>query len=157
MKVHGLRLLAAALLLASALPAAGQNVRYEQQGTAYVTAEDQWIADRLVDQVIGVPQDTGAQVVFYRTRDQVPGAISLDSDAGTVPSLESGACVAFSLGPGRHVFLIDGQNVAIEVAPGDRRYVRITNTLAGPKVSASNALTFLRLVTGKREPLYASN
>lgn len=157
MKILGLRVLAAALLVAFALPAVAQNIRYEQQGTAYVAAEDQWIADRLVDQVIGAPQGADAQVVFYRTRDQVPGAIALDSDAGTVAPLESGACIALRLGSGRHAFVIDGQSVSIEAAPGERRYVRITSTPAGLRVSTSNALTFLRLVTGKREPLYASN
>ena len=41
--------------------------------------------------------------------------------------------------------------------PGGRSYVRIGDYRANPQLRASNALTFLRLVSGKREPLYASN
>ncbi|MCO5054896.1 hypothetical protein [Thermomonas sp.] len=157
MKIRILRVFAAVLLLSFALPSVAQNVRYEQQGTAYVTAEDQWIADRLVDQAIGAPQGADAQVVFYRTHDQVPGPVRVDGGAGPLALLESGTCVALRLVPGSHAFVIDGRTVTVRVEPGERDYVRITSAPTGPKVAISNALTFLRLVTGKRDPLYASN
>jgi hypothetical protein len=149
--------LAAAALMLVSLPALAQNVRYEWQGTAYVSAENQLIAEQVVDGVIGASPGAGAQVVFFRTNDRMPGEMGLNADDGTLAQLPSGAYYAIAVAPGSHTYSVDGQTLSIQAASGKRSYVRIGDYRANPDLTASNALTFLRLVTGKREPLYASN
>jgi hypothetical protein len=157
MNVRIFRGLAATALLLVSLPTLAQNVRYEWQGAAYVAAEDQLIADHVVDNVIGASPGADAQVVFFRTKDRMPGELGLNSDDGSLARLPSGAYYAIAVAPGSHTYSVDGQTLSVQAAPGKRNYVRIGDSRANPELTASNALTFLRLVTGKREPLYASN
>lgn len=157
MNVWTFRGLAATLMLVSSLPAFAQNVRYEWQGTAYVAAEDQLIAEQVVDSVIGASPGAGSQVVFFRTNDRMPGEMGLNADDGALAQLPSGAYYAIAVAPGNHTYSVEGQTLSLQVAPGERSYVRIGDYRANPELATSNALTFLRLVTGKREPLYASN
>lgn len=149
--------LAATALALAPLLACAQNVRYEWQGAAYVNAENQLIAERVVNGVIGASPGTSSQVVFFRTDDQQPGELVLGGSDGTLAQLPSGAYYAIAVAPGHHTYSVGGQALSLQVAPGKRSYVRIGVDRANPRLRASNALTFLRLVTGKREPLYASN
>ncbi len=149
--------LAAAVLFSIALSAAAQNVRYEQYGTAYITAEDQWIADRLIDEVVGTVPAAGAQVVFYRGEDGFAQEVALGDSSDRVIRLPRSTSVAFRLAPGTHTFMVNGQSVSVVLLSGNRSFVRITRTAVGSRLADSNALTFLRIVTGKRDPLYASN
>ena len=151
------RALAAATLALAPLLACAQNVRYEWQGAAYTNAEDELIAERVVSGVIGASPGSGAQVVFFRTKDRQPGELALDGSDGTLAQLPSGAYYAIAVAPGNHTYKVAGQALSLQVEPGERSYVRIGDYRANPQLRASNALTFLRLVTGKREPLYASN
>lgn len=152
-----LRGLAATALALAPVLACAQNVRYEWQGKAYIDAENQLIAERVVNGVIGVSPGTGSQVVFFRTDDQLPGQVVLGGSDGALAQLPSGAYYAIAVAPGNHTYSVDGQALSVQVAPGQRSYVRIGDYPANQRLRASNALTFLRLVTGKREPLYASN
>ncbi len=148
----------AAMALALAPPlACAQNVRYEWQGAAFVNAEDEQIAERVVSGVIGASPGSDAQVVFFRTDDRQPGELALGGSDGMLARLPSGAYYAISVAPGDHTYNVAGQALSLQVPPGGRSYVRIGDYRANPQLRASNALTFLRLVTGKREPLYASN
>ena len=151
------RVLAATALALAPLLACAQNVRYEWQGAAYVSAEDQLIAERVVSGVIGASPGMGAQVVFFRTNDRQPGELALGGSEGTLAQLPSGAYYAIAVAPGSHTYNVAGQALSLQVEPGERSYIRIGDYRANPQLRASNALTFLRLVTGKREPLYASN
>jgi hypothetical protein len=149
-------LAATALALVPAF-ACAQNVRYEWQGKAYVDAENELIAERVVNGVIGASPGTGSQVVFFRTDDQLPGEVVLGGSDGALAQLPSGAYYAIAVAPGDHTYSVDGQALSVRVAPGQRGYVRIGDAPANHRPRVSNALTFLRLVSGKREPLYASN
>jgi hypothetical protein len=157
MNARTFRAVAATALALAPVFACAQNVRYEWQGKAYVDAENQLIAERVVNGVIGASPGTGSQVVFFRTDDRLPGELVLGGSDGTLAQLPSGAYYAIAVAPGNHVYSVDGQALSVQVAPGQRSYVRIGDHGSSPRVRASNALTFLRLVTGKREPLYASN
>lgn len=151
------RMSAVASLMLLSFPALTQNIRYEWQGPAYLAAENQLIAEHVVDSVIGASTGSGSQVVFFRSNDRMPGELGLNADDGTLAQLPSGAYYAIAVAPGSHTYSVDGQTLSLQVAPGERSYVRIGDYRANPELAASNALTFLRLVTGKREPLYASN
>lgn len=148
------RSLAALALLLVSLPALAQHIRYEWQGNAYVVAEDQLIAERVVDRVIGASPGADAQLVFFRPVDRAPGDSSLHKGGVAVAELPGGSYYATSVEAGVHTYAVDGQTLSVEVAPGQRRYVKIGNEPTGPRLSSTNALTFLRLVTGKRQPLY---
>ena len=157
MNVRILQGLASLALLVVSLPASAQNVRYEWQGAAYVNAENQMIAERVVDGVLGADIGAGSQVVFFRPRDRVPGDSTLHEGDVALAELPGGAYYAIALAPGSHTFTVDGNPLSVQVAPGERQYIKVDRRQASPRLSPTNALTFLRLATGKREPLYAAN
>lgn len=157
MNMRILRDLASMALLLVFLPAVAQNVRYESQGTAYVNAEDQRIAERVVDGVLGAGTGTDSQVVFFRPRDRVPGDSTLHQGDVALAALPGGAYYAIALAPGSHTFAVEGKTLSLQVGPGERQYVKIDRNSANAQLSPTNALTFLRLMTGKRDPLYAAN
>lgn len=146
-------LLFCALLLAS-LPAFGQSARFVWQGAAYAYAENLQITEQKVDQVIGTPVGEGAQVVFFRTADATPGYASLNEDGTHLAQLPAGAYYATAASPGTHTYVVDGNTLQLRLSPGERRYVRIDNRRANSQPLPSNALTFLRVTTGKRLSLY---
>lgn len=139
-----------ALLLVS-LPAVAQNVRYESQGAAYVNAENQRIAERVVDRVLGAGTGAGSQVVFFRPRDRIPGDASLHEGDVALAELPGGAYYATAVAPGTHTFAVDGNPLSVQVAPGERQYIKVDRRQASPRLSPTNALTFLRLATGDRQ------
>lgn len=147
------RLALAACLLLAAAPASAQNVRYEWQGNAYVVAEEQAVAERLVDGVIGAAPGPGAQVVFFRPPGADSAACRVDTGAGASADLPASAYYALQVAPGDHRYAVNGSPVSLQLASGERRYVRVCAQGDGAAVP-TNALTFLRLVTGRRAPLY---
>lgn len=157
MNVQTFRRLAMAALLLGALPAFAQDFRFVWQGTAYYAAENRFIAERIVDEVIGTSPGSGAQVIFFRGKDRVPGDLSLTGKDGSLAELPSGSYFATAVAPGSHAYSVDGETLLVQVAPGERRFVRIGDYNANAQIAPSNAQTFLRLVTGERAPLYASN
>ncbi len=144
-------LVALALVLAS-LPAVAQNVRYEWQGIAYIDAENQMIAERAVDKVIGARPGNNGQIIFFRPAGSVDGEFTLSSgDDASLAQLPSRAYYAIAVEPGTHTYTVDGHSLSVEVAPGERHYVKIDNDR---QLSPTNTRTFLRLVTGKHKALY---
>lgn len=154
MNVWTLRSLVAAGLMLVSLPVVAQSVRYEWQGAAYIVAEDQLITERVVDRVLGTATGSDAQVVFFRPTDQAPGELKLSSEDSPLARLPSGAYSAVAVAPGSHRFAVDGDSLSLEVAAGERKYVKVSGGRANPQLSQTNALTFLRMATGKRKPLY---
>ena len=157
MNVRLSRAVAVLALALVPLSAGAQNVRYESEGTAYVLAQDQLIAERVVSRVLGASPGPSSQIVFFRGNDEVPVQMGLSGAEGTLAMLPSGAFYAIAVAPGSHIYRVDGEELSLQLAPGERSYIRIGDDHANPQLRTSNALTFLRLVTGKREPLYASN
>ena len=156
MNVQTFRKPALAALLLVALPAFAQDFRFIWQGTAYYAAENRIIAERVVDEVVGTSPGSEAQVIFFRGRDEVPGDLSLNGRDGALWNLPSGSYVALAVAPGSHAYDVDGQALQLQVAPGERRYVRVGDDNANARIRDSNAQTFLRMVTGDRDALYAS-
>jgi hypothetical protein len=146
-------LLFCALMLAS-VPAFAQSVRLIWQGAAYGYADDQTITEGVIDQVIGTQVREGAQVVFFRPDDSIPGTVSLNEGDTPLAQLPGGSYYAIAVTPGAHTYALDGAPLQLQIAPGERRYVRINNRNANPQLLPSHALTFLRTTLGKRPPLY---
>lgn len=157
MNVHTFRGLATATLLLVVSPTIAQNFRFIWQGPAYYAAENQLIAERIVDEVIGIRPGSDAHVIFFRGKDRVPVDLPLNGKDGSLAELPSGSYFAIAVAPGTHAYSVDGQTLLVQAAPGERRYIRIGDYNANAQITASNAQTFLRMVTGERGPLYASN
>jgi hypothetical protein len=152
-RIHRVFLLCA-LMLAS-LPAFAQSARYIWQGAAYGYADDLVITEGVIDQVIGTPVgQEGAQVVFFRPADSIPGTVSLNEGDTLLAQLPSGSYYAIAVTPGDHTYALDGHSLQLQIASGERRYVRISNRSTEPRLLPSHALTFLRTTLGKRPPLY---
>ncbi len=144
-------LIALALLLLS-LPVVAQNVRYERQGVAFIDAENRMIAERAVDHVIGTRPGRNSQIVFFRPAGSTGAEYALSNgDDATLAQLPSSAFYAIAVKPGTHIYAVDGHSLSVQVAPGERRYVKIDNDR---QLTPTNARTFLRLVTGKHAALY---
>lgn len=145
-------LLPCALALAS-FPALAQSVRLVTQGPAFAYAEDISIADQIVDQIVGASVvGDGAQIVFYRPSGKGSANVSLSGDGAAMAELPAGAFYAVAVTPGVHTYTVDGRPLRVEVAPGARRFVRISDG-AQPQLVPSQALTFLRLSMNMRPPL----
>ncbi len=152
MNVKKLRGLVALALLLLSLAAVAQNVRYEWQGVAYIDAENQMIAERAVDNVIGAHPGSNGQIVFFRPAGTVGGEYTLSSgNDASLAQLPSSAYYAIAVEPGTHTYTVDGHSLSVQVAPGERHYVKIDNDR---QLSSTNARTFLRLITGKHKALY---
>ena len=152
--LRGLAILALMLLC---LPATAQNVRYEWQGVAFIDAENQMIAERAVDNVLGARPGSNGQIVFFRPAGSVGEKYTLSTsnlDSGgdaSLAQLPGSAYYAIAVAPGTHTYSVDGHALSVLVAPGDRHYVKIDKDR---QLSPTNAQTFLRLVTGKHKSLY---
>lgn len=142
-----------ALMLVS-LPALAQSARFIWQGAAYGYADDLVITEQVIDQVIGAPVEEGAQVVFFRPVDSVPGTVSLNEGDALLAELPAGSYYAIAVTPGAHTYALGGSPLQLQIASGERRFVRISNRNADPHLLPSHALTFLRTTLGKRPPLY---
>jgi hypothetical protein len=147
------RFLPCTLMLVS-LPVFAQSVRFITQGTAYAFAEDQLLAERVIDHVIGAPVGEGAQVVFFRPADTHLGKTNLSEGDRFLAQLPGGSYYATVVTPGIHTYAVDGSPLQLQIAPGERRYVRISNRAANSQLLPSRALTFLRVSLGQRPPLY---
>ncbi|MEO6154537.1 MAG: hypothetical protein ABIP16_02275 [Thermomonas sp.] len=148
-----LGLVVCASMLAS-LPAFGQSARFISQGVAYAYAEDHQITKRVIDQVIGTPVGEGTQIVFFRRDDTTPGTASLSESDVLLAQIPSGTHYAIAVTPGVHTYVVDGSALQLQLSPGERRFVNISNGPANPRPLPSNALAFLRITMGKRPPLY---
>jgi hypothetical protein len=145
-------LLPCALALAS-FPALAQSVRIIGQGPAFAYAEDQMIAEQIVDQLVGARVGEGAQVIFFRPADRSAASASLSEGDRVLAQLPSGAYYAVAVTPGVHTYTVGGQSLQLDVAPGTRRFVRISSLGPSPQMVPSQALTFLRLSMNMRPPL----
>jgi hypothetical protein len=145
-------LLPCALALAS-FPGLAQSVRIISQGPAFAYAEDRVIADQVVDQIVGAPVGEGAQIVFFRPADRSSTNASLSEDGSAMAELPSGAFYAVAVTPGVHTYSLNGNPLQVEVAPGTRRFVRVSSLGTQPQLVPSQALTFLRLSMNLRPPL----
>jgi hypothetical protein len=145
-------LLPCALALAS-FPAFSQSMRIISQGPAFAFAEDKMIAEQIVDQLVGAPVGNGAQVVFFRPPGSGAASASLSEGETALAQLPSGAYYAVAVTPGAHTYTVNGNALQLDVAPGTRRFVRISNLGANPQMVPSQALTFLRLSMNLRPPL----
>ena len=141
-----------ALALAS-MPAFAQSLRIITQGPAFAFAEDQMIAEQVIDQVVGASVGEGAQVIFFRPADMRPENASLSEGDAVLAQLPSGAYYAVAVTPGSHTYAVNGNPLQLDLAPGTRRFVRISSQGANPQLVPSQALTFLRLSMGMRPPL----
>jgi hypothetical protein len=142
-----------ALLIAS-MPCLAQTTRLIWQGPAYAYVEDQLITESVIDQIIGAPVGEGAQVVFFRPVDAAPNDASLREGDMPLAQLPRGVYYAIAVAPGVHTYTVDGSPLQVQVGQGDRRYVRISNRRATLEPVPSNAMTFLRVTTGKRSIFY---
>src|SRR5688500_7881342 len=114
MNVHAFRGLATATLLLVAVPAIAQNFRFIWQGPAYYAAENQLIAERVVDEVIGIRPGSDAHVIFFRGRDRVPVDLPLNGKDGSLAELPSGSYYAIAVAPGTHAYSVDGQTLLVQ-------------------------------------------
>lgn len=147
-----MRCLVAVALVLLSLPAVAQNVRYEWQGIAYIDAENQMIAERAVDNVIGARPGSNGQIVFFRPAGSDGGEYTLRSgNDSSLALLPSSAYYAIAVEPGIHTYTVGGHSLSVQVALGERYYVKIDNDR---QLTPTNARTFLRLVIGKHEALY---
>lgn len=145
-------LLPCALALAS-FPGLAQSVRIISQGPAFAYAEDRVIADQIIDQLVGAPVGDGAQIVFFRPADKSSANASLSEGGASMAELPSGAYYAVAVTPGVHTYTLNGSPLQVDVAPGTRRFVRVSSLGAQPQLVPSQALTFLRLSMNLRPPL----
>jgi hypothetical protein len=140
-----------ALLLAS-LPAFGQSVRLIVGGTAYGQADEQFIRDSVIDQVVGAPANDRAQVVFFRPAE-TPRSVSLSEGDEVLAELPARSYSVIELAPGDHTFVVDGSSLQLRVDAGERRFIRIADEAARQRLVPSQPLTFLRASLGMRPPL----
>ena len=154
MSIKILRCFLPCALMLVLLPVSAQSVRFITQGTAYYFAEDQVLSERIIDHVIGAPVAEGAQVVFFRPEDTHLGKTELTQGDRFLAQLPSGSYYAIAVTPGIHTYAVDGSPLQLQLAPGERRYVRVSNRTTDTQLLPSRALTFLRVSLGQRPPLY---
>lgn len=139
-----------ALLLVAAMPAFAQSARIVSQGAAYAYAEERAATERTIDRALGMPARSGAQVVFFRPAASGHGQASVSEDGRTLASLAGDGYAAIRVAPGAHTFVVDGRPLQLQVNAGERRYVRIVDRPAGPRLAPSHAPTFLRASLARR-------
>jgi hypothetical protein len=142
-----------ALMLVS-LPVFAQSARFITEGPAFAFAEDQLFTERVIDNVIGAPVGEGAQIVFFRPDDKHLGNTNLSEGDRLLAELPSDSYYAIAVTPGIHTYAVDGRPLQLQLAPGERRFVRISNRATNPRLLPSRALTFLRVSLGQTPPLY---
>ena len=134
-----------ACLLGAASPLYAQSARIVSQGAAYAYAEDREATEAAIDKFLGTPQRDRAQVVFFRPAGGGRGEAALDEGGRVLARLPRQGYSAVVVAPGTHTFAVDGRTLAVDVAPGERQYVRIAEDgKAGTQLVASHAQAFLR-------------
>lgn len=154
MNTRILRVVLPCALALAVVPAYAQSLRIITQGPAFAFAEDQMIAEQVVDRVVGATVGEGAQIVFFRPADMRPVDATLTEGDTLLAQLPSGAFYAIAATPGVHTYAVNGNSLQIELKPGTRHFVRIGGSQqASTQLVPSQALTFLRLSMGMRPPL----
>jgi hypothetical protein len=153
MNIRILRMLAPCALALLSLPVCAQSVRIITQGPAFAFDEDQMIAEQVIDRVVGAPVGAGAQIIFFRPADTHSANASLSEGDTVLAQLPSGAYYAIAVKPGVHTYAVNGNALQLDLAPGTRRFVRVSSPDTSPQLVPSQALTFLRRSLGMRPPL----
>jgi hypothetical protein len=137
-------LLPAAFLLATS-PAFAQSARIVSQGAAYAYAEDRAATEAAADKLVAPPTRNGAQVVFFRQTGGARGDAVLSEDGKVLARLPRQGYATIVVAPGMHTFVVDGSALPVDLAAGERQYVRIAEgQRASTQLVASHALAFLR-------------
>ena len=141
------------------LPAAAQNVRYEQSGQAFVMDLVQSrVESSMLRTVLGVPPSDRGQVVFYRPArgGDAAEAVAIQENGQAVGSVPADAFVVAAATPGVHAYRLDaGSNeIAFEVRPGQTYFVRIGTTRDAGRLVRSDAVGMIDAARGRHEQLY---
>lgn len=143
------QLLLLGTLLLAAAPAFAQSVRIISQGTAYAVADQREGTELKVDRVVGAPVAGGAQVVFFRPGGAT-GTTTLSESGKAFAELPGDSYATASVAPGVYTFAVDGRPLQLQLAAGERRYVRVVEGQAGPQLAPSHAPVFMRVSLGTR-------
>ena len=151
--------IASCVLFLLCLPAAAQNVRYEQSGQAFVIDLVQSrIESAMLRGVIGVPPADRGQVVFYRParNGDADNPVALVEGGVAVGSLPAGSFVVAAATPGMHAYRLDAASneIAFDVRPGQTYFVRIGTTREATRLVRSDAVGMIDAARERHELLY---
>lgn len=143
-------------LLLFCLPALAQRTRFESQGEAFVTAEDEAMIETALVRVFGAPPSGKGQIVFFRSSKSTSTAFEVREGGAELATLPSGSYFIVAAKPGTYSFTVDaeaGEVLTVEVKPGKTHYVKAGNRRAEgerPYLSRADAKTFLGAIGGRR-------
>jgi hypothetical protein len=145
MNVRIQRVLLASAAFLAASPVFAQSARIVSQGAAYAYAEEREATEAAISKFLGAPARDGAQVVFFRQAEGGRGEAALAEGGKVLAQLPRQGYSAIVVAPGTHTFSVDGRTLTVDLAAGERQYVRIAGDgKAGTQLVASHALAFLR-------------
>lgn len=151
--------IASCVLFLLCLPAAAQNVRYEQSGQAFVMDLVQSrVESSMLRTVLGIPPADRGQVVFYRPAraGDATDPVAIQENGQPVGSVPADAFVVAAATPGLHAYRLDaGSNeIAFDVKPGQTYFVRIGTARDSGRLVRSDAVGMIDAARGRHEVLY---